>query len=564
MNNNILVIEDISTDIAGQLDCRKLEYNNQSKDAAIHDWLILNKSVFDGVVKLVIPCRLGNDDAEFMGLYVGLHIRLTKELESIRFVPILFLSESSKEDILVNQIENIKIKSALLLFTKGSYLFSSFDVADFISKNISPIDEKILLENIISNLNIENTRDTGHQLANEWGAFRLAKFAGYSISVRKPTSIFFKYKDSFTNNEIVPNSSKIIGLFDESCKALLIDDNAKSGWSEILEHILKKKIINPRKSTSLDIITTFEEAINFSDFQNYDIVFLDIRLLKEEDKANYINDINDFTGTKLLRKIKGINRGIQVIIFTASNKIWNIEKLLEIGANGYYIKESPEYILSTKFSKDNYDEFIKTIQACLLKKPLKKIYSLSENIKMSINELAKDKKIDKKLSKSIQQYINLGFKILEGAKVDNDFAMGYLVLFKCIELFNDNYIIQDATLSWNITIGEPLKQVKYKSSNDSVFLNPTIEFRNNIPSTFEKIAGFSSQVLNFSNDEILSLYHNVQRRNKFIHPDDGEGLTEIQKLANSEIFSYDGYLKLIESLNNILNKLKISLLTFDK
>ena len=77
-----------------------------------------------------------------------------------------------------------------------------------------------------------------------------------------------------------------------------------------------------------------------TDYANYDVIFLDLRLLKEEDKVNQISNISDFTGTKVLRKIKDINKGIQVIIFTASNKVWNIEKLLEIGANGYYIKEN--------------------------------------------------------------------------------------------------------------------------------------------------------------------------------------------------------------------------------
>ncbi len=39
-----------------------------------------------------------------------------------------------------------------------------------------------------------------------------------------------------------------------------------------------------------------------------------------------LNTIDDFTGTKVLKVIKEINPGIQIIIFTASNKVWNIEK----------------------------------------------------------------------------------------------------------------------------------------------------------------------------------------------------------------------------------------------
>jgi len=558
MKNNILVIEHASSSISAKLKCDRIEYN-QSKDEDIHRWLISNKEILSAVEKIIIPVRLGTEDAEYMGLYVGLHIRLTKELEKVRLLPILFITEDLKEEILTNQINNQKEKSALLLFTKGSYLLSSFSLDEYILKPLSNIEETILLEKVIPSLNIENTKDPGHQLANDWGAFRLAKFAGYTLKIEKPASLYFKYKDAFTNNEIVPNANNTIGLFNESCKALLIDDNATSGWSETLKHILRSKIVNPGKSVSLDVITLFDDALKYADYINYDVVFLDLRLLKEEDKSNQINSIDDFTGTKVLKVIKEINPGIQIIIFTASNKVWNIEKLLELGANGYYIKESPEYILSTRFSKDNYDEFIKTIQTCLLRKPLKQIYILSQNIKSIITTLIKNKKIDKSFGKSVQQYIELANKIIDAARTENDYAMGYLVLFKCIELINDNYITEDSPTNWRITSDGPLKQFRYNKGNNTTASVTPISFTNNLPSTFEKIAGITSQVLGFTNVDVLDLYHNVQRRNKFIHPDESGTLTPIQLSENKMIFTYEGYTKLIKSLDLIFSKLEIKL-----
>jgi len=556
MNNKILVIEDSKSKIAEDYKCLKLEYVNQSKDENIHLWLIKNKILLFDAERLIIPVRLGNEDAEYMGLYIGLHIRLTKELEMARCLPILFISKQSKEDILTNQINNHREKSGLLLFTKGSYLLPALSLDDYISKHIPFLDEKLLLEDVIPSLNIENKKDPGHQLANDWGAFRLAKFAGISLKIEKPSSLYFKFKDSFTNNEIVPNYNTTIGLFNESCKALLIDDNATSGWSETLKHILRSKIVNPEKSVSLDVITLFDDALKFTDYINYDVVFLDLRLLKEEDRSN---SIDDFTGTKVLKVIKEINPGIQIIIFTASNKVWNIEKLLELGANGYYIKESPEYILSTGFSKDNYEEFIKTIQTCLLRKPLKEIYSLSQNIISIIESLVKSKKLDKSFGKSVHQYINLANKVIDKARTENDYAMGYLVLFKCIELINDHYLIEHTPTNWEITIAGPLKQFKYNSYINSISNVEPVSFWNNIPSTFEKIAGFTFQVLGFSNTEILDLYHNVQRRNKFIHPDESGTLTSVQIVENKRIFNYGGYTKLIRSIELIFSKLEIKL-----
>lgn len=559
MKNNILVIEHASSSISAKLKCDKIEYNNQSKDEDIHHWLISNKTILSAAQKIIIPVRLGTEDAEYMGLYIGLHIRLTRELEDVRLLPILFITDDSKEEILTNQINNHKEKTALLLFTKGSYLLSAFSLDEYISKPLSNIEETTLLENVVPSLSIENTKDPGHQLANDWGAFRLAKFAGYTLKIEKPSSLYFKFKDSFTNNEIVPNANNTIGLFNESCKALLIDDNATSGWSETLKHILRSKIVNPGKSVSLDVITLFDDALKYADYINYDVVFLDLRLLKEEDKSNKINSIDDFTGTKVLKVIKEINPGIQIIIFTASNKVWNIEKLLELGANGYYIKESPEYILSTRFSKDNYDEFIKTIQTCLLRKPLKQIYTLSQNIKSIITTLIKNKKIDKSFGKSVQQYIELADKIIDAARTENDYAMGYLVLFKCIELINDNYITEDSPTNWRITSDGPLKQFRYNKGNNTTASVTPISFTNNLPSTFEKIAGITSQVLGFTNVDVLDLYHNVQRRNKFIHPDESGTLTPIQLGENKMIFTYEGYTKLIKSLDLIFSKLEMKL-----
>ncbi|WP_341228435.1 hypothetical protein [uncultured Arcticibacterium sp.] len=373
MMNNILVIEHASSGISARLKCDKLEYNNQSKDEDIHQWLISNKHLLSAVKVLIISVRLGNEDAEFMGLYIGLHIRLTKELKEGCLLPILFITDDSKEDILSNQIKNHKEKSGLLLFTKGSYLLSAFSLEDYIAKPLSLLDEQTLLATVIPSLNIQNTKDLGHQLANDWGAFRLAKFAGYSLKKEKPSSLYFKYKDSLTNNDIGPNASTNIGLCKQACKALLIDDNSDSGWSEILGYIIKNKIVRIGQKTTLDVIKTFDEAMKFERFADYDVVFLDLRLLKEEDRANEVNDLSDLTGTKILRKIKDINSGIQVVIFTASNKVWNIEKLLELGANGYYIKESPEYTQNDTFSKENYDELLITIKKSLSLKFLRRV-----------------------------------------------------------------------------------------------------------------------------------------------------------------------------------------------
>jgi uncharacterized protein YktA (UPF0223 family) len=107
MKSNIIVIEHTSSSISESLKCIKIEYNNQSKDEDIHRWLISNKTILSAAHKIIIPVRLGTEDAQYMGLYIGLHIRLTKELEDVRLLPILFITDDSKEDSIEVALQNL-------------------------------------------------------------------------------------------------------------------------------------------------------------------------------------------------------------------------------------------------------------------------------------------------------------------------------------------------------------------------------------------------------------------------------------------------------------------------
>ena len=304
---------------------------------------------------------------------------------------------------------------------------------------------------------------------------------------------------------------------------------------------------------------TFEEALSFPDYLNYDVVFLDLRLLKEEDKGNHISNIEDFTGAKVLKKIKDINRGIQVVIFTASNKVWNIEKLLKAGANGYYIKESPEYTLNSRFSKDNYDEFIKTIKTCLSRKPLKNVYSLSCSIRQTITSLTQLGKFDQNFADSILNYLDLANKLINSADDKNDYAMSYLILFKCVEMINDKFVVQDTMGNWIIsTTGTPLKQYKFSQPGSYLDVLPAL-FTNNQPTTFEKIAGLAFQQLGCNASFVQDMYYNIKRRNHYIHPTNTQNFTPYQLSEIEKIYCYSGYTDLLTSIKDFFQKLETSL-----
>ena len=437
--SNIFVIEDGSTKLAGTLGLKSVEFTpNLLTNDAIEEWLATNVfGINSNIEKLIIPVRLGNDDAEYLGLRVGLHIRLTKNRydERFRFIPLIFASVSeSKERILGNQIERNSILSAILVFTKGCTIVDFFDLEEAVNGFNEVIDNDILRIDLLKKLVISDERLQGHQLANEWGVFRLAKFAGIKLtSIKLPTDLFFKYQFSKSDRDIQPHGKRSIGLQNKGCNALLIDDNAEIGWVEVLQHILQSHI--NLHSSKLEVLTTFEDADNCQNYESKDVVFLDLRLKPEEDRVAETLSLEDLSGLKLLRKIKGINKGIQVIVLTASNKAWNMKALLDEGADGYFIKESPEIPVSDDASKANYENLVNAIKEALGKGYLKEIYKIhkktSDFIAIDSPKRASDYQ---NFYKRAESSLEIAFDLLKSASKDEKyFNFAYLTYYQILE-----------------------------------------------------------------------------------------------------------------------------------
>src|SRR5690606_20961728 len=158
--------------------------------------------------------------------------------------------------------------------------------------------------------------------------------------------------------EIDPNDDKVnLSSHLEKKKVLLIDDNFDKGWQAVIE-----KIFEPAK---VDVAEDFEKVNQFGnlkDLNPYDLIFLDLRLPKIIKKEIEYNN-----GIDLLKKIKKCYPQIPVIVFTASNKSWTREAVLNYGADGMYVKESPEYAGDQNYSKENFINFEKSVRETLEK-----------------------------------------------------------------------------------------------------------------------------------------------------------------------------------------------------
>ncbi len=113
-------------------------------------------------------------------------------------------------------------------------------------------------------------------------------------------------------------------------KILLIDDLADKGWKQVLEKAVTK--------TPIEAATNIQEAKEKLK-EKYDLIFLDMRL-NETDHTNH--KVEEYGGFKLLQEIRGDFRNVNfptpIILITASNKIWNIDKFKEYGVDFYYTK----------------------------------------------------------------------------------------------------------------------------------------------------------------------------------------------------------------------------------
>lgn len=480
MRNNIVIIEDRNGAIANKFGCQKHEYFGEKTAEEIDKSVIELFKKNPSAEKIIITVRLGVDDIDYTGIKFGLHIRLTNELKEKRFIPLIFLSEQTKEDILSWQVENSKDLTASLLFTNATKLVSFLNLKHTIDSFSDMLDKDDYVQLFLSKLLIKNQREQGHQLGNEWGVLRLAKFARKKLSdIEQPKDLYFKYRFSLSDLEISSQDKNITNIQgNNDCNFLLIDDNANKGWTELLTHIVNSEIINKfTNKTITKAFATFEEADVYEDYESHDLIFLDLRLTREEDNAKNKMLIGEYSGVKLLKKIKDPikgNPGIQIIILTASNKAWNMKALLDAGADGYFVKESPEYPVNDETSKLNYNKLVETIQNCFKRRFLKDIYKIWQSaVDANTNPL-------NTFIKESNSMLDIAWNLIRQEQLD----FGYLTLFQIIEQYaNKIYDYRDNSIQikgvknymidkhkdndiWKLTFNKDKRNGDYFSSGD--------------------------------------------------------------------------------------------------
>ena len=385
---------------------------------------------------IVLPLTLSSiNPLEYTGIRCAAHIRLDKRYKNTG-TPILFLGPDSFDDILrLSELGSFLLTPSV--FLSGANTVNQFK--EWIEANRVFIKSlsKSEYDRFLNRFEVKapaNYADDHHSIANLWGATVLCRritketmpsTAGNSEALR---SLFFKYvltkRDiSEPGNRGGQNETETLAI---GKRFLLIDDEADKGWFFALSRYLKG-------ANQFDVIS--ERVQNYEDFSgssrtkiengDYDIIFLDLRLNGPDEED--IHEPDKFSGMKVLRKIKEINRGTQVIMFTASNKAWNLKALLDAGADGYYIKQSPEYYAENAI-ENNFKSFQETIRYCLKRSFLKKIYNRIANL----NELC-ERVIDEEFYTPIEKYFDQSFILLSTSGNSTQYKYAFLSLFGALE-----------------------------------------------------------------------------------------------------------------------------------
>ena len=199
-------------------------------------------------------------------------------------------------------------------------------------------------------------RDSRHQISNEWGALRLAANAGYrndEINYEYPATLFFKFLTRRHQNNTIVSEKLCFGSHPaiRNKKILLIDDNGDKGWQAVLNKIFDCEVI---------LVNNYQEVLGISDYTNFDLVFQDLYMPDFKGQK-----IEKETSLKVLKVLKQKFPHVPIIVFTASNKSWTYNEVTELGADGMYVKESPEFAGDIDYSKGNFKSFVDVVKGTL-------------------------------------------------------------------------------------------------------------------------------------------------------------------------------------------------------
>lgn len=483
---------------------------------------------------IYIPLCMGDTLSDFLGLRLALLYRL---IDTTNKYTHLFIYGVVKPLSFIKYecAEILKMPGVNYIPADGNSLKRSLQLIRKINKE----DYHLGLKRI--HLNVPTYIGDTHSVANKWAKYRWSLALGHSDSdIEKNneeiySSLYFKYlaalyppaeMSSLDDDElIIEESSQIY-----EPNILFVDDEADDGWYELLchliydiNHIKRFDYIGNelRSKTQNEIIDYVLEKIKISDAN---IVVLDLRLHQND---FYDSNIQNITGYKLLKEIKHHNRGIQVLMFSATNKIWNLQALLKEEVDGFIMKELPGNSIDSHFTKESIIHFIELINNCCLHIYRKGLWPRIQILNSLVRYHSRRTNISEKYANNVLTLLSMVedslFENIQNHSIDNTF----IHLFTIIELTANEWI--------EIIEDRYSKKARFKESKEPLYvfdlkqksIRPGRELYGNLD-WGQKIANTLYHVQTYDT-KIRDL---VEKRNDFTHPKGKLTYFSIEDISN--------------------------------
>ncbi len=539
--------------------------SKKNNSEVIHDFVLNFLREAKSEDKIVID--MDASELGSLSLTIAMHIRLSVEdLKERAFLPIIFVSYFPLQSFLKQS------ECGQFFLSHDGYAFCTPEEVSDVIPNVNSITPERFKTDFLDCIQIHPTENIGnHSMANQWGANVLDRIidkdGGAIIPglAKEKTKLYYKYiflKTYNINDVLKGNLGGVaktnVQLNALQKKILLIDDEAQKGW----EIVLKKWLFGSTIDVCDNQISSYddlpEQIKSNIEKDYYDLYLLDLRLLGNREDDIY--DAEGFSGMRILRKLKEINVGNQVVILTASNKAWNMKALLDAGADGYYIKESPELQLPWIFSENNFKSFQHDVKNALDSNYYKK--KLYRDINALKKILNKSPKFDDEMLNDIMAFIESSTKQVMEAKIQEDFAYSYFSLYQVLERLSKDYITPNRYKKDQWLVNNNLDTPLHKYRIDGYIPVKESEIRKERPAMWEKRTAIYIEVggktdCKFIREDIALA---INRRNTYVHEkgkltEDTKNFSKKQKADNEklrQIFNEKGYIHLLKTIQTIM------------
>lgn len=365
-----------------------------SIDQRMSEYLSARELVNKNLTALFIPVSLGLDYTNFLGIRLGLHIRLSQIEGLDARIPLIFMGGETEAEICrVNPIGHF-------LFTAGVRLIPETQSAIESALDTLPaaVTHEYIQQDLIHLVRPETPEfyDNRHGIANEWGLLYLDAFTGHRILQQEPklkeiqSNLYIKWLLAQSGIRRFGPQSALEPFVLENVKGkkvLVIDDEWNKGWGNLFKAFFRN---GQEEGATVDVLEIekndqppdiFNKLKKKLEKASYDLFILDLRLTDGDHGGSMRHD--ELTGMQVLQFIKEDNAGHQVIVVSASNKflVYNYAQQI-LKANEVLIKpDLGAWEQGEAFLENLQDAVTRCMERGILKVIWKKIQEIHNGVR---------------------------------------------------------------------------------------------------------------------------------------------------------------------------------------